>query len=158
VAVKVLKHGLGSGPVVDRFRAEQHALAMMDHPSIARVLDAGTTGRGAPYFVMELIDGEPIAACCDRRRLTVGERVGLMRDVCLAVQHAHQKGVIHRDLKASNILVTEVDGRPVPKVIDFGIAKAVGPVEGWEALTQTRQVMGTPAAMSPEQARGDADI
>jgi serine/threonine protein kinase/tetratricopeptide (TPR) repeat protein len=153
VALKVIKPGLGSGQVVARFEAERQALALMDHPSIAKVLDGGATEEGRPYFVMELVKGLPITRYCDERRLTVRERLGLFVSVCQAVQHAHQKGVIHRDLKPSNVLVALYDGKPVPKVIDFGVAKATA-----EKLTERTlftgfgAVVGTPEYMSPEQA------
>src|SRR5262245_7266410 len=126
VAVKVVRAGLDSARLVARFEQERQALALMDHPNIAKVLDAGVAD-GRPYFVMELIDGVPITAFCDAARLSPRQRLELFLGVCNAVQHAHQKGVIHRDLKPSNILVTEYDGQPVPKVIDFGVAKATGP-------------------------------
>ena len=126
VALKIVKPDRETPGTLARFDAERHALAMMDHPNIARVLDAGTTESGRPYFVMELVKGIPINKYCDEHRLTVNERLELFVDVCHAVQHAHQKGVIHRDLKPSNILVAEYDDRPVPKVIDFGVAKALG--------------------------------
>ena len=124
VALKVIKPGMDTGQVVARFEAERQALAMMDHPSIARVLDAGATESGRPYFVMELVKGVPITEYCDTVHLTPKERLELFIPVCAAVQHAHQKGIIHRDIKPSNVLVAMQDGRPVPKVIDFGIAKA----------------------------------
>ena len=117
---------MDSKQVIARFEAERQALAMMDHPCIARVLDAGETDLGRPYFVMELVRGEPIVDYCDRTRLSTRERLDLFVRACHGVQHAHQKGVIHRDLKPNNVLVTEVDGKPVPKIIDFGIAKAIG--------------------------------
>src|SRR3954451_3553039 len=126
VALKVIKPGMDTREVVARFEAERQALAMMDHPHIAKVLDAGTTDSGRPYFVMELVRGVPVTDYCDAHRLTARQRLELFVQVCQAVQHAHQKGVIHRDLKPTNVLVTEQDGRPVPKVIDFGIAKALG--------------------------------
>src|SRR5438132_10661023 len=126
VAVKLIKAGMDSRQVVARFGAERQALALMDHPNIARVLDAGTTGAGRPYFVMDLVKGVPITRYCDEHRLTPRQRLELFLPVCQAVQHAHQKGVIHRDLKPSNVLVALYDGRPVPKVIDFGVAKAAG--------------------------------
>ena len=154
VALKVLKPGMDTKQVVARFEAERQALALMDHPHIAHVLDAGTTDTGRPYFVMELIRGIPITAFCDDNRLTPRERLELFLTVCQAVQHAHQKGIIHRDLKPSNVLVTLLDGTPVPKVIDFGIAKALG----HERLTDKTlctgfaQMIGTPLYMSPEQA------
>src|SRR5262249_44790049 len=124
VALKVVKLGMDTAEVLARFNNERQALAMMDHPNIAQIFDAGATARGLPYFVMEYIDGAPITQYCDTNRMTTKERLALFLAVCRAVQHAHQKGVIHRDLKPSNVLVTEPDGAPVPKVIDFGIAKA----------------------------------
>jgi serine/threonine protein kinase/tetratricopeptide (TPR) repeat protein len=153
VALKVIKAGLNSRQVVGRFEAERQALAVMDHPNIARVFDAGTTGDGRPYFVMELVRGVPLTEYCDTHHLSTTDRLDLFVQVCRAVQHAHLKGVIHRDLKPSNILVTLHDDRPVPKVIDFGIAKAMG----WRLadrtiITHAGQLMGTPAYMSPEQA------
>ena len=153
VALKIIKLGMDTRQVVARFEAERQALAMMDHQNIARVLDAGATDTGRPYFVMELVHGVPITDYCDQNRLTTGERLGLFMAVCLAVQHAHQKGVIHRDIKPSNILVTLHDSVPVPKVIDFGIAKATQQELTEKTLfTQFRQMIGTPAYMSPEQA------
>jgi eukaryotic-like serine/threonine-protein kinase len=153
VALKVIKPGMDSRQVVARFEAERQALALMDHPHIARVLDAGTTGDGRPYFVMELVKGVPITRYCDEHRLTPRERLGLFVGVCQAVQHAHQKGIIHRDLKPSNVLVAPYDGRPVPKVIDFGIAKATGPKLTERTLfTEFGAVVGTLEYMSPEQA------
>ena len=124
VALKIIKPGMDTEQVIARFEAERQALAMMDHPNIARVLDAGTTDTGRPYFVMELVHGVPITEYCDQARLTPRERLELFIPVCQAIQHAHQKGIIHRDIKPSNVLVTLYDGKPVPKVIDFGIAKA----------------------------------
>ena len=126
VALKVIKPGMDTKQVVARFEAERQALAMMDHPNIAKVHDGGTTESGRPYFVMELVPGVPITEYCDGERLSVRQRLELFVLVCRAVQHAHQKGIIHRDLKPSNILVTLHDGVPVPKVIDFGVAKAIG--------------------------------
>src|SRR5262249_51949129 len=125
VALKVIKPGMDSERVVARFEAERQALALMDHTNIAKVLDAGTTSAGRPYFVMELGKGVPITKYCDELHLSVRERLELFVPVCQAVQHAHQKGVIHRDLKPSNVLVCIQDGRPVPKIIDFGVAKAL---------------------------------
>ncbi len=159
VALKVLKLGMDTRQVVARFEAERQALAVMDHPAIARVFDAGTTHTGRPYFVMELVGGEPITTYCDRRGLPISDRLRLFGLVCDGVQHAHQKGVIHRDLKPGNILVTEVDGRACPKIIDFGIAKALQDrLREHTLFTERGQLMGTPAYMSPEQALGDPDI
>src|SRR5436305_1228608 len=124
VALKVVKLGMDTVQVLARFANERQALAIMDHPNIARIFDAGATPKGRPYFVMEYIEGAPITQYCDRKRMTIGRRLELFLAVCRAVQHAHHKGVIHRDLKPSNVLVTEQEGAPVPKVIDFGIAKA----------------------------------
>ncbi|MFL5541944.1 MAG: protein kinase domain-containing protein [Longimicrobiaceae bacterium] len=153
VALKILKPGMDTRQVVARFESERQALAVMEHPGIARVFDAGATEAGRPYFVMERVDGVPLTEYCDARRLSVRERVRLFVQVCRAVQHAHQKGVIHRDLKPSNVLVGTHDGEPHCKVIDFGIAKATAPSAGEPAqLTQLDQAMGTPAYMSPEQA------
>jgi WD40 repeat protein/serine/threonine protein kinase len=153
VALKIIKLGMDTRQVVARFEAERQALALMDHPNIARVLDAGATEVGRPYFVMELVRGVPITDFCDARGLSTRERVELMIPVCQAVQHAHQKGVIHRDLKPSNILVTEQDGRAVPRVIDFGVAKAIEePLTNKTLFTRFHQFLGTPAYMSPEQA------
>jgi len=154
VALKVIKLGMDTKQVVARFEAERQALAMMDHPNIAKVLDAGTTETGRPFFVMELLRGIKITDYCDQASLTTKERLGLFIKVCQAIQHAHQKGIIHRDIKPSNILVTMHDGVPVPKVIDFGIAKAtVGQtLTEHTVYTQLQQFIGTPAYMSPEQA------
>ncbi len=153
VALKVIKPGMDSRQVLARFEAERQALALMDHPNIARVLDAGATESGLPYFVMELVKGVPITRYCDERRLTPRQRLELFVPVCRAVQHAHQKGIIHRDLKPSNVLVALYDGQPVPKVIDFGVAKATGPKLTERTLfTEFGQVVGTLEYMSPEQA------
>ena len=153
VALKVIKLGMDTRQVVARFEAERQALALMDHPNIARVLDAGATDSGRPYFVMELLRGVKITDYCDQHQLDTRERLKLVKQVCQAVQHAHQKGIIHRDLKPSNILVTELDGTPIPKVIDFGIAKAVeGRLTDQTLFTAFEQFLGTPAYMSPEQA------
>ncbi|CAG0989428.1 partial Serine/threonine-protein kinase PknA, partial [Gammaproteobacteria bacterium] len=188
VAVKVIKLGMDTKQVVARFEAERQALAMMDHPNIAKVLDAGvvgqrsdirgqrsevsdqrsaggvadaltsdfrplTSGSGRPYFVMELVRGMRITDYCDQEQLSTRDRLDLFIKVCQAIQHAHQKGIIHRDIKPSNILVTLHDGVPVPKVIDFGIAKAVeGRLTDATVYTQLHQFIGTPAYMSPEQA------
>src|SRR5687767_4766022 len=153
VALKVIKLGMDTRQVVVRFEAERQALAIMDHPNIARVFDAGATDAGRPYFVMELVRGDPITKYCDANRLTPRQRLELFVPVCQAVQHAHQKGVIHRDIKPSNVLVTLHDGKPVPKVIDFGIAKATQSKLTEKTLfTEFRQMIGTPEYMSPEQA------
>ena len=153
VALKVIKLGMDTKAVVARFEAERQALAMMDHPNIAKVLDAGTTERGRPYFVMELVRGIKITDYCDQEKLGTTERLDLFIRICQAIQHAHQKGIIHRDIKPSNILVTLHDGVPVPKIIDFGIAKATeGRLTDATVYTQLHQFMGTPAYMSPEQA------
>ncbi len=153
IALKIIKAGMDTRQVIARFEAERQALALMDHPNIARVLDAGATDTGRPYFAMELVRGEPVTKFCDRERLPVRERLGLFRDVCHAVQHAHQKGIIHRDLKPSNVLVTVADGEPLPKVIDFGIAKATaGRLTDKTLFTELHQLIGTPEYMSPEQA------
>jgi len=154
VAVKLVKAGMDTKQVLARFEAERQALALMDHPNIAKVLDAGATADGRPYFVMELVNGAPLTEYCDTRRLPVADRLALFRQVCAAVQHAHQKGVIHRDLKPTNVLVEDADGRPMPKVIDFGLAKAVGGTALTEhtLLTGFGAVLGTPSYMAPEQA------
>jgi tetratricopeptide (TPR) repeat protein len=153
VALKIIKLGMDTKEVVARFEAERQALAMMDHPSIAKVFDGGATGTGRPYFVMELVCGLPITKYCDEARLSTPARLALFGQVCQAVQHAHHKGIIHRDLKPSNILVTELDGRAVPKVIDFGVAKATELRLTEKTLfTRFGQRVGTPAYMSPEQA------
>ena len=153
VAVKILKPGMDTRQVVARFEAERQALALMDHPNIAKVLDAGETGSGRPHFVMELVKGVSITDYCDQNRLTTRERLELFVHVCQAVQHAHHKGIIHRDIKPSNVLVTLHDGVPVVKVIDFGIAKALGQQLTDKTLfTGFAQMVGTPMYMSPEQA------
>ncbi|MBX9627602.1 MAG: protein kinase, partial [Gemmataceae bacterium] len=159
VALKVLKPGMDTREVVARFEAERQALALMDHPHIARVFDAGATPAGRPYFVMELVRGVPITRHCDDRRLPVRDRLGLFADLCGAVQHAHQKGVIHRDLKPTNVLVAEADGKPVVKVIDFGIARAAGPgLTDKTVYTRFAQMIGITFYMSPEQAGGGPDV
>jgi tetratricopeptide (TPR) repeat protein len=160
VALKVLKQGLDSREVVARFEAERQALALMDHPHIARVIEAGSTEAGQPYFVMEWVSGPPITDYCDQNRLGIRERLALFASVCRAVQHAHTKGVIHRDLKPSNVLVTQQEGRAVAKVIDFGIAKATGQRLTDKTLhTGVAQMVGTPLYMSPEQAAlGGLDV
>ena len=152
VALKIIKLGMDTRNVIARFEAERQALALMDHPNIARVLDAGATETGRPYFVMELVYGVKITEYCDQNRISMQERLELFIQVCNAVQHAHQKGIIHRDLKPSNIMVTMHDGVPVPKVIDFGIAKATEQrLTDKTLFTSYAQLMGTPAYMSPEQ-------
>ena len=159
VALKIIKLGMDTRQVVARFEQERQALAMMDHPNIARVLDAGATATGRPYFVMDLVRGEPIGVYCDKNHLTIGERLELFAQVCGAVQHAHGKGIIHRDLKPSNVLVATQDGRPVVKIIDFGIAKATSSKLTDKTLfTEQQQVVGTLQYMSPEQAEGSLDI
>lgn len=153
VALKLIKPGMDSREVIARFEAERQALAMMDHPHIAHVLDAGTTPQGLPYFVMELVPGVPITNYCDDHQLSIAERLKLLIDICHAVQHAHQKGIIHRDLKPSNLLVTRHDGVPVVKVIDFGVAKALDQeLTDRTLFTRFSQLVGTPLYMSPEQA------
>jgi non-specific serine/threonine protein kinase/serine/threonine-protein kinase len=153
VALKVIKAGMDTKQVVARFEAERQALALMDHPAIAKVFDAGETNRGLPFFAMEYVKGEPITSYCDRHLLTNRERLELFVQVCEGVQHAHQKGVIHRDLKPSNVLVTVQDGSPVPKIIDFGVAKAVAQrLTEKTMFTELGVLVGTPEYMSPEQA------
>src|SRR6516225_10005838 len=153
VAVKLIKPGMDSKQVIARFEAERQALALMDHPNIARVLDAGTTAAGRPFFVMELVKGVPLTKYCDEHRLTPRDRLELFVPVCQAIQHAHQKGIIHRDVKPSNVLVCLYDGKAVPKVIDFGIAKAAGQLLTDKTLvTGFGNVVGTLEYMSPEQA------
>jgi len=153
IALKVIKLGMDTKRVIARFEAERQALALMDHPNIARVLDAGATDTGRPYFVMELVRGVKITEYCDQNQLDTRRRLNLFIQICHAIQHAHQKGIIHRDIKPSNILVTLHDGVPVPKVIDFGIAKATHtPLTDKTLFTAYEQLIGTPAYMSPEQA------
>ena len=153
VAVKLVKTGMNSREVIARFESERQALALMDHPAIAKVLDAGSTAQGAPYFVMEYVAGIPITTYCDNHKLTTRQRLDLFIQVCVGVQHAHQKAIIHRDLKPSNILVTEVDGNPVPKIIDFGVAKALTQKLTADTIfTRVGAMIGTPEYMSPEQA------
>ncbi len=163
VALKLIKAGMDSREIIVRFEAERQALALMDHPNIASVLDAGTTDGGRPFFAMELVKGIPITDYCDAHQLTIRQRLELFIPVCQAVQHAHQKAILHRDLKPSNILVAEVDGKPVPKVIDFGIAKALGTspeavLQSSLLQTQAGAVIGTPQYMSPEQAGAAPDL
>src|SRR5688572_20817454 len=160
VAVKLIRVDMHTREVVARFEAERQALAVMDHPGVARVFDAGVSGDGRPYFAMEYVAGEPINKYCDAHRLGIPERLELFAQVCDAVHHAHQKGVIHRDIKPGNILVCEFDGKPMPKVIDFGIAKAIGqPLTQRTLYTRVGRMIGTPEYMSPEQAGiGAADV
>src|SRR5436190_11296517 len=153
VALKLLKPGMDTRQVVARFEAERQALAIMDHPTIAKVHDGGATPSGRPYFVMELVKGVPITEFCDQNHLTPRERLALFLPVCQAVQHAHQKGIIHRDLKPSNVLVSRHDTTPIVKVIDFGVAKAAGqPLTDKTLVTGFDSIVGTPEYMSPEQA------
>ncbi len=159
VALKIIKLGMDTRQVIARFEAERQALAVMDHPNIAKVHDGGATETGRPYFVMELVKGQPITTYCDEHKLPIPQRLDLFVQVCQAVQHAHTKGVIHRDIKPSNVLVSEVDGRPLVKVIDFGIAKATDHrLTEKTIFTQFEQMIGTPQYMSPEQAAGSIDI
>ncbi len=162
VALKIIKLGMDTRAVVARFEQERQALAMMDHPNIAKVFDAGATSTGRPYFVMELVKGQPITEYCDRHKLSIAERLTLFIQVCSAVQHAHTKGIIHRDLKPGNVLVTEHGDQgstAIAKVIDFGIAKAVDrPLTDKTVFTEQRQLIGTPEYMSPEQAEGSRDL
>ncbi len=157
VALKIIKLGMDTKNLIGRFGAERQALALMDHPNIARALDAGATETGRPYFVMELVRGEKITDYCDQQKLDIRRRLDLFIQICHAVQHAHQKGIIHRDIKPSNILVTSPDGKPMPKVIDFGIAKAITGerLADNTVFTVREQFIGTPAYMSPEQAQMD---
>ena len=158
VALKIIKLGMDTHGVIARFEVERQALALMDHPNIAKVFDAGATETGRPYFVMELVTGEPITDYCDKHRLTIRERLDLFSQVCRAVQHAHTKGIIHRDLKPSNVLVSTHDDHPFAKVIDFGIAKAAyATLTDKTLFTDHHQLLGTPVYMSPEQAEGSED-
>ena len=154
VALKILKPGLDTGEVIARFEQERQTLALLEHPHIARIFDAGATELGRPFFAMELVRGKKITEFCQDARLGLRGRLALFVEVCRAVQHAHQKGVIHRDIKPSNVLVEMHGGRPVPKIIDFGIAKATQRAPGI-TITLDEKVLGTPAYMSPEQARPD---
>ncbi len=157
VALKLIKPGMDSRSVLGRFEAERQALAVMDHPNIAKVLDAGTTPDGRPYFVMELVKGTPITDFCDARKLTPKQRLELFVPVCQAIQHAHMKGIIHRDIKPSNVMVELHDDRAVPKVIDFGVAKAIGQQLTEKTIyTGYGALVGTPAYMAPEQASFNA--
>jgi eukaryotic-like serine/threonine-protein kinase len=156
VALKIIKAGMDTKDVIVRFEAERQALALMDHPNIAKVLDAGATESGRPYFVMELVRGVPITEFCDEQKLSTKERLQLFIEICRAIQHAHQKGIIHRDLKPSNIMVTLDDNRPIPKVIDFGISKALRQqLTENSVYTAYGQMIGTPLYMAPEQGRRD---
>ena len=153
VALKIIKWGMDTKQVVARFEAERQALAIMDHPNIAKVLDGGSTETGRPFFVMELVQGIPVTHYCDKNKLTARERIDLFIPICQAIQHAHQKGVIHRDIKPTNVMVSLLHGEPVPKVIDFGIAKATNQKLTQKTLfTDYATMIGTPAYMSPEQA------
>jgi len=146
VALKIIKLGMDTKQVIARFEAERQALALMDHPSIAKVLDAGATETGRPYFAMELVKGVSITEYCDQNNLSTKDRLGLFIQVCKAVQHAHQKGIIHRDIKPTNVMVTQRDGIPVPKIIDFGIAKATNQRLTEKTLfTRYAHIIGTPA-------------
>jgi len=157
VALKLIKVGLYDDEVLRRFHSERQSLAVMEHPAIAKVLDAGATPAGQPYFVMEYVAGAPITQYCDQNRLTIKQRLELFIKVCEGVQHAHQKALIHRDLKPATVLVTDVDGKPVPRIIDFGVAKATGPEIGEATMmTGVGGFVGTPGYMSPEQA--DASV
>jgi len=152
VALKVIRPGMDSASVIARFEAERQALAILDHANIAHVFEAGTTEKGHPYFVMEHVKGIPITEHCDRYKLSIEDRLGLFLQVCQAIHHAHQKGIIHRDIKPSNILVSIQDDQAVPKVIDFGVAKAVSqPLTDRTLHTEQGQLVGTPEFMSPEQ-------
>src|SRR3954447_8947792 len=154
IALKIIKPGMDTRQVIARFEAERQAVAMMDHPNIAKVLDAGTTDSGRPYFVMELVKGVPITKYCDDKHLPIRDRLQLFIEVCQAVQHAHQKGIIHRDIKPNNVLVAEYDNRAVPKVIDFGVAKAMAQkLTERTMFTEFGQVLGTMEYMSPEQSK-----
>ncbi|MEM8669192.1 MAG: serine/threonine-protein kinase [Planctomycetota bacterium] len=152
VALKLIKAGMDSKAVLARFEQERQTLALMEHPNIARVLDGGLTPSGQPYFVMELVNGQPLDKYCDGAKLSLPDRLQLFAPICRAVQHAHQKGIVHRDLKPTNILVTVIDGKPIPKVIDFGLAKAYGNSMSDDTMTQLGAVVGTLGYMSPEQA------
>ena len=159
VALKLIKAGMDTKLVIARFEAERQALALMDHPHIAKVFDAGTTSDGRPFFVMEYVRGKPITRFADDNHLTIPERLELFEQVCNAVQHAHHKGIIHRDLKPNNVLVSAPDGKPISKVIDFGIAKATSQqLTDLTLYTLHDQFIGTPQYMSPEQAAGSVDI
>ncbi|UCG57348.1 MAG: serine/threonine protein kinase, partial [Phycisphaerales bacterium] len=152
VAIKVIKPGMDSKQIIARFEAERQALALLDHPNIAHVFEAGTSEDSHPYFVMEYVKGMPITEHCDHNKLTIEERLGLFLQICHAVHHAHQKGIIHRDIKPSNILISFQDDQAVPKIIDFGVAKAISqPLTERTLFTEQGQLFGTPEYMSPEQ-------
>jgi non-specific serine/threonine protein kinase/serine/threonine-protein kinase len=160
VALKLIRAGMFDDALLQRFQSERQSLAMMDHPAIAKVFEAGSTPDGQPYLVMEYVPGLPITEYCDEKKLTIRERLELFIKACEGVQHAHQKAIIHRDLKPANILVVEVDGKPMPRIIDFGLAKATAPLLDQEEktvfLTQAGSFLGTPGYMSPEQADPEA--
>lgn len=158
LAVKLIRTTLARGPGEARFRAEQQAMARLAHPNVAKLFDAGTSEQGFPYFAMEYVDGAPLTTFADERRLSVAERIGLLIDVCRGVEHAHRRGILHRDLKPGNVLVEDVEGRPTPRIIDFGIAKAIEDplIDG--TLTRERQPLGTPAYMSPEALAAEPDL
>ena len=155
VAVKMILEGMDRKEVLARFNGEKEALARMDHPNIARVIDSGASPSGKPYFVMEFVKEEPITGYCDRKKMSTNDRLELFRLVCSTVQHAHQKGIIHRDIKPSNVLVEEIDGKSVPKVIDFGLAKALaGKLTDKTLISESGKTVGTLIYSSPEQAAG----
>ena len=159
VAFKLIKVGIYDDEVLRRFESERQSVAMMDHPSIAKVFDAGTTPDGQPYFVMEYVRGVPLTDYCNEKKLRIRDRLQLFVQVCEAVQHAHRKTIIHRDLKPGNILVTEVDGKPVPRIIDFGLAKATSTSFAADVMaTRAGVFLGTPGYMSPEQATNTQDV
>ena len=156
VALKLIKAGMYDEAVVQRFQSERQSLAMMDHPTIAKVFDAGTTSQGRPYFVMDYVPGLPITDYCDQHQFSIAQRLELFIQVCEGIQHAHQKAIIHRDIKPANVLVMEVDGRPAPRIIDFGLSKMINPqVAEQKLLTRFGHFMGTPGYMSPEQINSD---
>lgn len=153
VALKIIKPGMDTKRVIARFEAERQTLALLNHPHIAKVFDAGSTDDGRPYFVMEYIEGIPITDYCDKNELTIRQRLDLFSEVCEAIHHAHQKGIIHRDIKPSNVLIADCDGQAVPKVIDFGVAKAISKDHDEKTFfTEQGQLIGTLEYMSPEQA------
>ena len=158
VALKLIRAGMFDESLLQRFQSERQSLAMMDHPAIAKVFEAGSTPDGQPYLVMEYVPGLPITEYCDQKKLTIRERLELFIKACEGIQHAHQKAIIHRDLKPANILVVEVDGKPAPRIIDFGLAKTISPLSDDKTvlLTQAGSFLGTPGYMSPEQADPEA--